>query len=597
MKSKHLFMRTTITYLSYILLVLFLLIPFSNKAQSVFIKRESTLITGDGAIYGDDTFFGAGISFYDFDNDGWDDITLPASTNKDFQFFRNINGVFTSIELPITSNGIPAKQAIWVDFDNDNDADFFGVSEEGAIWFYRNDGNFNYTNITNNAGFTGVAQEGLWSSSWGDYDNDGFLDVFLSMWSSTFPSMLFHNNGDGTFTNVSIEADLETEGYNTFCSSFFDYDNDGDVDIYLANDFCPWENILYSNDGDGTFTNVSATSGADLNILAMSTTIDDYDEDGDLDIYVTNIANTCTAETSTVGSAFLSNNGDATYTEIASSNGTSFNGVSWGASFIDADNDGDKDLLVCSSNTTSSNTQITTYYEQDQNGQFIIPTNTGLENDTAFSYGNAIGDINNDGYPDVIVLNTVNAPIYLLQNIVTNDNSWLKVTLQGTVSNTMGIGAVIKIVVDGETHYNYTLCGEGYISQNSGSEFFGLGSATNIDAVEVYWPSGTIDRVEDITINQTMVIEEGEYPLSIDEISTNQIQIYPNPTTSKIYVDNIQGFENGTYTVYDTLGRVVLIDDINTSTLEVNMTSLKKGIYFLKIIQGEISSIHKILRK
>ncbi|GGG05315.1 hypothetical protein GCM10011344_02170 [Dokdonia pacifica] len=589
-------MRTTTTYLSYVLLALFVLIPLSNKAQSVFIKRESTLITGDGAIYGDDTTYGAGISFYDFDNDGWDDITLPASTNKDFQFFRNINGIFTAIELPITSNGIPAKQAIWVDFDNDNDADFFGVSEEGAIWFYRNDGNFNFTNIINTAGFTGVAQEGLWSSSWGDYDNDGFLDVFLSMMSSTLPSMLFHNNGDGTFTDVSMEAGLETEGYNTFCASFFDYDNDGDLDIYLANNFCPWENILYSNDGDGSFINVSNEAGVALEMLAMSTTIDDYNDDGYLDIFVTNWNGTCEGYNTVPGSAFLTNNGNNTFNEVSVEKGVSFQGVSWGATFLDADNDGDKDLFVASNGTLSNSSQITTYYEQNTNGSYSIPSDTGLENDQEWSYGNAIGDINNDGYPDVIVLNAVNDPIYLLQNIVANDNSWLKVKLQGTVSNTMGIGAVIKVTANGEEHYNYTLCGEGYISQNSGTEFFGLGSATNIDAVEVYWPSGIIDRVENITINQAIEIEEGQHPLAIEEESISHIKAYPNPVDDYLKVSNMQEFINGKYELFDSSGRLIHKDIINTIHIDINFSSFESGLYFVKFTNGSSQFVQKVIK-
>ncbi len=589
-------MKETTTYLSYLLTLFFLFTSFSNTAQSIFTKRESTLISGEGAIYGDDTVFGAGISFYDFDNDGWDDITLPASTNKDFQFFRNINGVFTAIDLPISSNDVPAKQVIWVDFDNDSDVDFFGVSDEGMIWLYRNDGNSNYTNITDSAGFTGVAQEDLWSSSWGDYDNDGFLDVFLSVWSSASPSLLFHNNGDGTFTDVSVEAGIEVEGINTFCSSFFDYDNDGDVDIYSANDFCPWENVLYKNNGDGTFTNASSEAGVNLAILAMSTTIDDYDDDGDLDIYVTNISDTCTEETSTIGNAFLSNNGDTTYTEIASDNGTSFSGIAWGASFLDADNDGDKDLLVCSSNNNTSNTQLTTYYEQEQNGQFIIPTNTGLEEDTAFSFGSAIGDINNDGFPDIIVLNIVNDPIYLLENTVSNENSWLKVRLTGVQSNRMGIGALIKVYEGEQVYHNYTLCGEGYISQNSGTEFFGLGSAANIDAVEVHWPSGLIDRIENVTINQTISIQEGQSPLSIVNQNIDQIKIYPNPTVSKIHAFNIQEFNDGVYSLFDSLGRVSQTGRIDSHTLEIDLSTFKKGIYFLRMTHARKSKIYKIIK-
>lgn len=589
-------MKITTTYLVFNLIFLSLLTSFSSNSQNIFIKKEATLITGEGAIYGSDTTYGAGISFYDFDNDGWDDITLPASENNDFQFFKNIEGVFTSIDVPISSNGIPAKQAIWVDYDNDEDVDFFAVSEEGVIWFYRNDGNSNYVNITDSAGF-GVAEvQGLWSSSWGDYDNDGYLDVFLSMMSNEFPSRLFHNNGDGTFTDVTVEATLELDPYNTFCASWFDYDRDNNLDIYLANNFCPWENILYKNNGDGSFTNVSSEAGVDLEMLAMSTTIDDYNDDGYLDIFITNWNGTCEGYNTVPGSAFLSNNGDETFDEIASEKGVSFQGVSWGASFLDADNDGDKDLFVASNGTISSNTQTTTYYELGEDGDYSIPNNSGLENDQEWSFGNAIGDINNDGFPDVIVLNVLNEPIYLLENNISNDNSWLKIKLKGTESNTMGIGSFIKIIIDGQTYYNYTVCGEGYISQNSGTEFFGLGEATSIDVVEVYWPSGAIDHIEGLTINQSILIEEGQNPLSIEDELINLIKIYPNPTQDYVKIYEAYEYIGGDYELFDNVGRLIQRNEINTIDTEINLSAYDSGLYFIKLRKGKNQFIQKILK-
>lgn len=589
-------MKITTTYSLYNFIFLFLSISLSGNSQNIFLKKESSLISGDGAIYGSDTTYGAGISFYDFDNDGWDDITLPASENNDFQFFRNTGGAFVPIDLPISSDGVPAKQAIWVDFDNDEDVDFFGVGEEGVIWFYRNDGNSNFVNITDSAGFSEAEESGLWSSSWGDYNNDGFLDVFLSMMNNEFPSRLFQNNGNGTFTDVTVEATLELDPYNTFCASWFDYDGDNDLDIYLANNFCPWENILYQNNGNGSFTNVSSEAGVDLEMLAMSTTIDDYNEDGYLDIFITNWNGTCEGYNTVPGSAFLSNNGDETFDEIASEKGVSFQGISWGASFLDGDNDGDKDLFVASNGTLSSNTQITTYYEQNEDGTYSIPNNSGLENDQEWSFGNAIGDINNDGFPDVVVLNVLNKPIYLLENNISNNNAWLKVKLKGTESNMMGIGSSIKVITNGQSHYNYTVCGEGYISQNSGTEFFGLGEASSIDVVEVYWPSGSIDHIEDLEINQTILIEEGQNPLSVEDEFVNEIKIYPNPVQDYVKVYGGYEFIGGYYELFDNLGRLIQKGDIESIDMDINLLGHDAGLYFLKVKKGGNQLIKKVLK-
>ena len=184
------------------LLLLFLLCTFQIQAQLQFEDSQQDLMDGDG-IYGDNDI-GSGISFYDFNNDGWDDITIASSTTRNFQFFLNQEGLFTAVDLGITSDGLETKQAIWVDFDNDGDVDFFAASEEGQRCFlYRNDGNNTFVDITETSG---IAQESLnyWGASWGDYNNDGFLDVFLSVrdLAQIQPNLLYRNNGDGTFSNV-----------------------------------------------------------------------------------------------------------------------------------------------------------------------------------------------------------------------------------------------------------------------------------------------------------------------------------------------------------------------------------------------------------
>lgn len=468
----------------------------------------------DEISYGDiGDLIGPGVSFADFDNDGWDDITLPASDNRDFQFLRNVGGSLELVNLPISSEGLNAKQVTWVDFDNDGDNDFFAVSLLGKCWFYRNDGGNTFTNITEISQL-GVQNFEYWGVSWGDYDNDGHLDPLLIVRDAPGgnPSLLYHNNGDGTFTDVTQSAGFLLDGRLAQAASFFDYDRDGFQDILFANDRAFIPNDLYRNNGDGTFSDVSILSGMDIPTFGMSTTIDDYDNDGFLDAYITNIFQP-SMDVSVIGNAFMRNNKDGTFSNIALENGTRFDGFAWGAVFLDAENDSDLDLFVSSHLNGSDGRPSSAYFENNGSGSYSVPTSIGFDADMAKSFGNAIGDINNDGLPDIVVVNTNNEPIDLWQNTSTNLNNWLKIKLQGTESNRMGIGSYIKVGVDSQTYYRYTLCGEGFISQNSNSEFIGLGQASSVDYIEVTWLSGIVDRFENINANQTITLVEGTNPV------------------------------------------------------------------------------------
>ncbi len=470
-------------------------------SSQVFFEESLTELVNEEVIYGSiPSFHGPGISFMDFDNDGWDDITIPASADQDFQFLRNTGGQFEIIELPISSEGIYTRQVLWVDFDNDGDNDFFATSEQGRCWFYRNDGGNNFTDILASSGIaTQVSQ--YWGVSWGDYDNDGDLDVFLSVRDPERINynLLYRNESDGTFTDVTLSAGLASIGYLTQSAAFIDYDRDGFQDLFLANDKDELPNILYRNRGNGTFQDVSTASGMDLFMDAMSTTVEDYNNDGWLDIYVTNIYPPALSG-SVLGNAFLLNNGDGTFSNIAQNNGTRYDGYGWGAVFLDSENDGDLDLFVSSQLDGSDGRPPSAYYENNGNGNYTIPSNTGFLNNTRTSHGNAIGDIQNDGLPDIAVVNIENQPIDLWVNQTVTQNNWLKIKLQGTQSNRMGIGSYIEIGLGEQVYYRYTMCGEGFISQNSLSEFFGIGAATEVDYVEVTWLSGLKDRFENVSV-------------------------------------------------------------------------------------------------
>ncbi len=567
-----------------------LICPLSLLGQLQFFDATQTLmedLISHGVI--ENEGLGPGISFVDYNNDGWDDISIPSSATKDFQFLRNDNGYFVVDPLPIHSGGHQARQISWVDVDNDGDLDFFATGEEGDIWFYTNEGNGIYENTINNSGINTTPRE-YWGNSWGDYDNDGFLDVFISVRDPDFISSnyLYKNNGNGTFTDVTVSSLNDTNSYLTFCSSFFDYDRDGDLDIYTANDKELTHNVLYRNNGDGTFSDVSEESGTDLYMSAMSTTIDDYNNDGWLDIYVTNLYDALDIEGfETVSNALLRNNGDGTFTDVAEESNTLFNSIGWGAVFFDADCDLNKDLYVSGMPDGTGEFRTSAFYQNRDLATFLLRDDIGFDGNAYTSIGNALGDIDNDGLGDIVVVNVDNEPINLWHNQYEGDNNWLKVNLEGVESNAMGIGAFLELKTDDIVQYNYTLCGEGYSSQNSKNEFFGLREHTSIEYLKVIWPSGQEDIIENLDVNQQITVREGEGIVLSTETFEGVLgfQVYPVPSSDVVNVLFNTMDSSGTLTLINMNGQEIitrrLLDDSSQVTLDLSI--YKRGVYILKM--------------
>ncbi len=557
-----------------ILLLLTLVYTISIKAQINFIDEATSL--GMAETCGD-TPIGNGITFFDYNNDGWDDITLPSEAGQSLRFFKNVNGSFVEDNINIPSNTSQHKQVNWVDFDNDGDKDLYVTSNASSNKLYSNDGSLNFTDITV-ASQLPTTTIFTYGAAWGDYNNDGFLDVFLSNRdvNEVVPNYLYKNNGDGTFTNVSVTAGILNVSDLTFCAAFLDFNNDGWQDIYVSNDRIENPNVLYKNNGDGTFSDVSVSSNTNLMIGAMSVTVEDYNNDGWLDIYVTN-----TSE----GNVFLKNNGDETFTNVAINNGTTFNSIAWGAVFLDADNDMDLDLYVSGLLDGSNPSYLSAaFYENDGTGQFSIP-NTGFTNDYRESYSNAIGDVDNDGLPEIIVSNTNDENIFIWKNETVTTNNWLKVNLEGVQSNRDGIGSFIEISINGDKQYRYTLCGEGYLGQNSGTETFGLGTNTTIDYVKVNWLSGNEDILYNVSANQTLNILEGSGTLSTYEYNLeNTISMYPNPAFNTLTIKSEDAIND--IIVYGVLGEQVLHETFTgVKTKTINVSQFKTGIYFIKLLR------------
>jgi len=561
-------------------LTLYLLSINLSVAQIAFDNEAETL--GVEIICGN-TLFGNGVSFFDYDNDGWDDLTVATADDDPVRFYKNINGNFVEQTLNIANNNWRNKQVNWVDIDNDGDNDLFVTSDTSINRLYENLGNMILQDITSTSGLLNEVLV-TYGASWGDYNNDGFLDVFLSNRDTTIPNILYKNNGNNTFSLVNSESGLITTGTLSFCSAFIDYNKDGFQDIYVANDKVEYPNIMYKNNGDGTFTEVGFETGTDITIDAMSVTIGDYNSDSWLDIYVTN---------DVVGNVLLKNNGNGTFSDETLSSNTAMNSVAWGSVFLDAENDGDLDIYVSAEHDGTVSGYLSSALFTNNNDEYILE-NEAIPDDYAISYSNAIGDIDNDGYPEILVNNINHDNIFLWKNNSNNTNNWLKVKLEGTISNRNGVGSMIEISVNGEKQYRYTLIGEGYLSQNSASEIFGIGDATVIDYVKVNWLSGTEDIFYNVSPNQNLKIVEGS-SLSIEESNTSEIKLFPIPTTEILNIESSLPIEE--VMVYNLLGEVNISAYMYKNEISLDVTSLEPGIYFLRLSLNSSQEIIKFIKK
>ncbi|MGJ8743216.1 FG-GAP-like repeat-containing protein [Polaribacter sp.] len=569
--------------------ITFLIVLVSNlcwsQLQFTEIATGSNLDFSFGA-----GVYGGGVSFADYNNDGWDDLSIATESGKAVRFFKNNAGTFVEDSSFIVNTGnVETKQIIWVDFDNDGDKDLFLTSREGIIKLFRNNGNLSFQDISVQAGLTSFASA-TWGASFGDFNNDGFLDIFLAFLKTgdTQPNALLKNNGNGTFTNVSASAGINQINDPTFCSAFFDYNNDGWQDIFVTNHKYD-QSYLYKNNGDETFTDVSIPTGANISADGMSSTIGDYNNDGWFDIYVTN---------SPIGNVHLKNNGNDTFSRVEDQMNTKFSNVSWGAVFLDADNDSFLDLYVSGQEDGTDNKLPSAFYKNNNNQNFSIPANIGFENDKRRSFSNAIGDVNNDGFPEIFVVNELHSN-FLWKNETINTNNWLKVKLVGVASNKDGIGNRIEVFANGKSQFRYTLCGEGYLGQNSSYEFFGLANAASIDYIKVTWnTTGIVETINNVGINNAITIEEGNGVLNTKSFENTTINVFPNPSVNGVFTLSLPENNNfKTIVVFDASGRKILSKSTTEITSEINLSSFSMGVYFVKIQSITQSQTLKIIKK
>jgi hypothetical protein len=483
---------------------------------------------------------GSGISFYDFDHDGWDDLTVLLA-NDSLRLYKNVNGWLEQIPSIVDLPG-DAKHATWVDYDNDGDSDLFITRFGNTPLLLQNQGDMEMIDVSSEAGFPTETEALSYGASWGDYDRDGWLDVYICNfdWPDGNENWLYHNNQDGSFTEVAVEMGVE-DGYRpSFQSSWMDYDHDLWPDLHVINDRY-LINSLYHNDQGSGFSDSGEELGANLEMNSMSTTVGDYDNDGDLDIYITNNAN---------GNALLKYVGaNGGFDEVAEETGVLLQMMTWGALWIDYDNDRWRDLFVASTNYNSS---FENMFMLNNEGVFVQGTDMGTEADLLESFSVAQGDLDRDGFPDFAVHNgQVAAHFY--HNQSTEGNS-LTITLHGVESNADGIGTWISSYINGDVYTTYTMCGSNYMGQDSQHMIIPMAEAEIMDSLILEWPSGMIDVHYNLPAGTFLDLVEGYSP-EIEVLTESGAEFCTGMTVD---LSATAGFDNYQWSNGDTTQAIVV---------------------------------------
>src|ERR1700722_8540058 len=499
---------------------------------------------------------GTGVAIFDYDNDGWPDIFIVNGTTlegfpakeapSNHLYHNNHDGTFTDVTAKAGLTATGWGQGVCVgDYDNDGWEDLY-VTYYGKNRLYHNQ-NGVFTEVSEKAGVAGSGKAWGTGCAFVDYDRDGSLDLVVANYVdfdlATAPApgerptciwkgvpvmcgprglagaknILYHNRGDGTVEDVTTKAHLDrTDGHYAFSVSTLDFDEDGWDDIFVACDSTP--SILYHNNHDGTFTDVAVTAGAAFNEdgreqAGMGSTIGDFNGDGRLDIFKTNFSD----DTSTL----YKNNGDGTFTDATSAAGLGLytQYLGWGTTFFDIDNDGWPDLILVNGHVYpevdtqhlgSSYKEPRILYHNNGDGTCSDISASGGSGLTtpASSRGLAVGDLWNDGRMSVVVSN-MNAPASLLENQVRTPNHWIALRTVGTKSNRDGIGARITVKVGSRMLVNEVRSGSSYISNSDMRVHFGLGTAAKVDWIEIRWPSGLIERFADLGVDAIHTVNEG----------------------------------------------------------------------------------------
>lgn len=495
--------------------------------------------------------FNRGVSIVDYDQDGWEDIYFTRLNGANRLYHNNGDGTYSELsEAAGLAYSGSSMSAAWGDLDNDGWPDLVLGNRDVASKIYHNNGDGTFTDQSEMVGFATTAK--VQAVLLADIDNDGWLDIYLANFDS--PNALYINQGSGQFKEESQNRGA-LDDKKAMGSIFFDYDNDGDQDLYLTHD-ANQANILYQNDGAGYFTDVSVGAGVNFAGQGMGVDAADYNNDGYLDLYITNLYE----------NVLFLNERDGTFSDQSLVAGVTDRGMGWGTTWIDYDNDGWQDLYVC--NETLFPVNGTFYdnvmYQNQGNGSFSPTSANSVLASPLGGYGAVAADLDKNGLVDIVIANSgLSDGNQLLQNQAQNDYHWVVFSLEGTQSNRSAIGARVTIKAGELELCDQIMSGNSFASQNSLRLHFGLGEASQIDELDIYWPSGQKEHFEQLEVDRYYEIIEQSSITSTEELWRNrnfQAKIYPNPVqenlTFALFLQHSIG--SFTYRILDSTGRVLL---------------------------------------
>ncbi len=641
----------------YQFIVPFLLIPFLGFGQGRFVEIsknvniEHSYVSGPGLM-------GGGMVVVDFDNDGLEDLYLLGGYHSD-RLYKNLgNGFFKDVTqeagLDFTS-AIITMGAVAGDLNNNGFQDIFITTEKSKPDILLiNNGDGTFTNASLSAGINKSAF-GI-SAAMADVNMDGYLDIFsvnyvnkngfifdenneiVGFNHECYPDFLYLNNGDGTFTEVA-EAYGITERGCGLATVFSDINNDHIPDLIVVNDFGEWElpNAAYINNyPEPNFSRLDVEHGMDLPIYGMGVAVGDFNSNGYLDYYFTNLGR----------NVLLEHNQPGYFNDVTAAMGvenTQFHGlnsVGWGTAFLDVDNDGFEDLIVVNGYVPAakfieaSKNNYDRIFKGSFEGAFNDVSDLLNINDPGYNRSLVYLDYDLDGRPDLLISNvnvtSSNPKTYLFyKNQILNNNPWLMVRLEGTINNRDGIGAKVLLHTQGKVFIKELAAGGSFASSSSKILHFGLGQ-NQIDSVQVIWPGGGSQIFHGIESKSIIKLVEGDetaYRLGCQDdnadnfdpqadinfgcikissdfddeeiinsasiFSPNAVQIFPNP--AREYVDIILNDQEFTFlTIYNVTGARLISQEIHAQSTRLNLSSLKSGMYILELSGMDSKTSRKI---
>jgi len=465
------------------------------------------------------TLFGAGSSCFDVNEDGWDDLTVCIAGGAT-RLYMNNQGVFqlhTAFE-----NIYDAKTCLWGDYDEDGDNDLFIIKRDGPSQLFVQTDSLVFSNQSLLLGFPYNSANNSFGAALGDYNRDSYLDLYVANYSTAtiggIKSRFFTNTQNGSFT-----SNLHGHNRNHFQPAFIDLYRDLFQDLYIIVDFRVGSEY-FLQDTNGIFTDytLDGVFGLGGPIDAMTNSWCDYDNDSDLDIYIAN--------TPTNGNFLMENDGTNNFLNVASSVGAALNKWSWSSLWLDLENDGWTDLVVDERDINPFYfNDFGNHVLRNNQGSFSLDETTGISNLPYGYFTSSKGDFNNDGLYDLFLGAESGHQSRVFQNNTVTSNNYVKCRLKGRLSNHNGVGTHIDYYLNGEHRVHYTQLGENYLCQNSQNYIFGIGANTQVDSLKLSWISGVVDTYYNIPANTTHVFVEGE---TRPQIQASKSSLCPNGNDS-----------------------------------------------------------------